>query len=63
MQDNFDVDIAMQEGLQVQVHADGHNLDIDIDNLFLYKYQNPAGERSSSSHSVSILNAVRGMGS
>ena len=39
LEDNFDVDLAMLDGLQVQVLANGHELDTDIDNLFLYKYQ------------------------
>ena len=43
-EDNFDVEMAMQEGLQVQISAAGQELDTDIDNLFLYKYQNPSGE-------------------
>lgn len=39
LEDNFDVEVALKEGLQVQVLAEGHELDTDIDNLFLYKYQ------------------------
>lgn len=39
LEDNYDVDMVMQEGLQVQVLAEGHELDLDIDNLYLYKYQ------------------------
>ena len=39
LEDNYDMDLVMKNGLHLQVQPEGHDLDTDIDDMFLYRYQ------------------------